>query len=499
MNLGELILYSLFNAMLSVSLKASVIGVFILVLRSILKDKMSLKFKYALWLVLILRLLLPITPQSKFSIYNFTQFDNQYTHLYSAQNTSLDMPTTSKDNSNMNTTAQNNTYIIEAFSNSYSNSSVKNILNLIPKLWLIGSMGCLLFGGLLYIKFLYSIKKCPKVSDIKILNLFEECKELMDIHKKVMIVQTDTIATLAVTGYMRPKILLPSSMMKDCNITHTKYALLHELAHVKRKDILINNISYFLSIVYWMNPLIWLCFNKMREDRELCCDSLALSYLSDEEVKSYGRAIIKMAEVSSRTAWIPAAGFTSNKYKITRRIKNIKLYDRYSYRLSILSVSAILILSFVSLTNSKAETIGSYLKGNSNAALVKYTDNTNIPFVNDEEALGKWKSIDFVYDIDNFSTKYVNYEGNLFLKSIVLLPGGKMPQMNTEDSKVNEEKTANWMKWSKGYVINNISKTASKYIIKEIDGTKYMFLEWKNGDYTNRGVKPFYYVFKKVF
>ncbi len=41
------------------------------------------------------------------------------------------------------------------------------------------------------------------------------------------------------------------------------------------------------------------------------------------------------------------------------------------------------------------------------------------------------------------------------------------------------------------------SKTASKYIIKEIDGGKYMFFEWKSGDYTIRGMKPYYYVLKK--
>ena len=50
--------------------------------------------------------------------------------------------------------------------------------------------------------------------------------------------------------------------------------------------------------------------------------------------------------------------------------------------------------------------------------------------------------------------------------------------------------------WTKGLVLDD--DTASKYIIREIDGSSYMFYEWKSGDYTIRYMKPSYYVLKKV-
>jgi bla regulator protein BlaR1 len=70
--------------------------------------------------------------------------------------------------------------------------------------------------------------------------------------------------------------------------------------------------------------------------------------------------------------------------------------------------------------------------------------------------------------------------GDLFLKKLVFLPGGKM------DSSLDT--------WTKGVVLNSRQKTASRYEIRSIGGKDYMFYEWKSGDYTVRHMKPQYYV-----
>jgi len=54
-----------------------------------------------------------------------------------------------------------------------------------------------------------------------------------------------------------------------------------------------------------------------------------------------------------------------------------------------------------------------------------------------------------------------------------------------------------WWTWTKGVVMHSGDRTASRYAIKEINGARYMFFEWKSGDYTIRGNKPEYYVLKK--
>ncbi|MBI9014909.1 MAG: hypothetical protein JEZ08_21950 [Clostridiales bacterium] len=110
-------------------------------------------------------------------------------------------------------------------------------------------------------------------------------------------------------------------------------------------------------------------------------------------------------------------------------------------------------------------------------------DDIDLPFVNDEEVKGTWKSVDFVKKIDQFKPETKFWGDDLYLEELVF--------------KAEGEFNVRYLKWTKGYVMHSGDKTASEYIIKEIDGAKYMFYEWKSGDYIFRNQKPYYYVLKK--
>lgn len=111
-------------------------------------------------------------------------------------------------------------------------------------------------------------------------------------------------------------------------------------------------------------------------------------------------------------------------------------------------------------------------------------DNTDLPFADDPQVRGNWNSVDFVDNPGDFSPRRRAWQGGLFLKELVFLPGGKSP--------------SGWLTWTKGVVLNRGGATASKYIIQEMNGRKYMFFEWKSGDYTIRHRKPSWYVLVKT-
>src|ERR1035437_1884878 len=91
-------------------------------------------------------------------------------------------------------------------------------------------------------------------------------------------------------------------------------------------------------------------------------------------------------------------------------------------------------------------------------------DDTSMPFVNDEAVKGKWQSVDYVKDPDSFNPAVKSWNYDLFLKGLTFLDSGKMfESYNT---------------WTKGFVLNKHEKTASKYLIKNINGTDYLFYEW---------------------
>lgn len=103
--------------------------------------------------------------------------------------------------------------------------------------------------------------------------------------------------------------------------------------------------------------------------------------------------------------------------------------------------------------------------------------------MNDPQAIGKWQSVDFVQKIEDFEPGEKHWPGDLFLKEMIIFKNGST--------------NCTWI-WTKGLIIDTEAKMAAKYLIKEINGSKYMFFEWKSGDYTKQGKKKiFYYVLKK--
>ncbi|MDD3365077.1 MAG: hypothetical protein PHZ03_08870, partial [Syntrophomonas sp.] len=98
-------------------------------------------------------------------------------------------------------------------------------------------------------------------------------------------------------------------------------------------------------------------------------------------------------------------------------------------------------------------------------------DKTDYPFVDDPAVIGKWQAVDFVDEIDQYIPGKKSFEGALFIKELAFIKDGKMltDYNNDNGNLVPVEST-----WTQGFAINKYAKTASKYVIKEINGSTYM-------------------------
>jgi len=115
----------------------------------------------------------------------------------------------------------------------------------------------------------------------------------------------------------------------------------------------------------------------------------------------------------------------------------------------------------------------------------RIVDKIDWPFVNDPQLIGTWESVDFVREMEEFKADEKKWEDReLYLKGLIFKPNGRTFKP--------------WWTWTKGLIFHSGDKTASKYTLKNIEGSTYMFYEWKSGDYTMRYMKPAYYVLKKV-
>ena len=105
------------------------------------------------------------------------------------------------------------------------------------------------------------------------------------------------------------------------------------------------------------------------------------------------------------------------------------------------------------------------------------------PFVDDLNIIGYWKSVDFVQRVEDFEPKIKTWQGELFLKEVRFMSGGRM--------------SLSWT-WTKDWIWHSDGKTKAQYKIKQIGSQSYLFLPWLSGDVTKRGQKPWYYVLKKA-
>lgn len=120
-------------------------------------------------------------------------------------------------------------------------------------------------------------------------------------------------------------------------------------------------------------------------------------------------------------------------------------------------------------------------------------DDTNIEFEDNEAIKGRWVSVDFVHEIEDFTPNIPRDNQGLVLTEMQFEEDGKMIIGVSGREPIASEDVY----WSKDVIVNKWDQTVSKCTIKEIAGSTYMFYEWKSGDYIFNGAKPLYYVLKK--
>lgn len=118
-------------------------------------------------------------------------------------------------------------------------------------------------------------------------------------------------------------------------------------------------------------------------------------------------------------------------------------------------------------------------------------DDINMPFVKDDNILGRWKSISYLRSIEAFDpSKNISHDG-LYFKKIEFFDNGKCTSIYGNDIISGDDLQV----WTKGYVLRKWNNTACAYEIRIENNKEYLIMEWKSGDYRWGGYDTDYYVF----
>lgn len=120
------------------------------------------------------------------------------------------------------------------------------------------------------------------------------CAKRVGLRSVPNVVMTNRVVVPAVMGAWRPVLLMPTGFLSQLSRKDTMHMLLHELSHIKRGDLWVHSAYLVLQITYWYNPLLWLVNRRMHHLRELCCDA-SVAGLLKEHTMEYRNTLLDVA------------------------------------------------------------------------------------------------------------------------------------------------------------------------------------------------------------
>ncbi len=155
-----------------------------------------------------------------------------------------------------------------------------------------------------------------------VLRLFGECREKLGIRQTVKVCVQNVITMPAVTGLLRPVLILPESAIK-LDEESLRHIFLHELTHLKYGDLIWIRVMNLLNSVYWFHPLVWLCFSKVRADMETLCDRRVLTCMEDRSQSGYLQTVLYFAGETHPGRLHAALSLSDGRVKMERRIRGM--------------------------------------------------------------------------------------------------------------------------------------------------------------------------------
>ena len=170
-----------------------------------------------------------------------------------------------------------------------------------------------------------------------------ETAALLGLRRIPKVAVSSKIATPAVFGLFRPTLLMPSANLDTLSRRDGRQVLLHELAHIKRRDPLVHTFNLLLQIVYWFNPLLWLVRKQLQHLRELCCDATVAKILK-ENTMAYRETLLETAKRLLAKPVKPGLGLLGLFENSNRLVTRLKWLEKKTWKHSRIRFAVIVLV-----------------------------------------------------------------------------------------------------------------------------------------------------------
>lgn len=317
--------YELLPKILNMSLTGGVVILAVLLARLLLRRAPKV-FSYAMWAVVLFRLLCPVSITSNISLLNI--FDTPVTETGSIEYIPSDIvhvenPTVALPVPGVNETINE---ILPQGEEQLVADPLEFPTSLMTYIWFAGIAVLLIYSVVQFIR----LRR-------KLVGAVPLCENIY---------LADHIASPFVLGLFRPKIFLPSSLSE----VEQEYIIQHEKHHIRRGDHVTRILAFAALCVHWFNPLVWLSFVLSGNDMEMSCDEAVMKRMDGDIRADYSASLLHLAtgrRIISGTPLAFGEGDTGG------RIKNVLNYKKPTFWVIIAAVVVCVIAAVCLLTNPR--------------------------------------------------------------------------------------------------------------------------------------------------
>ncbi len=373
----------LFFTVLNMSITAGAACIIIMLVRGSIGRILPQTFSYALWGIVLYRMIVPFSFPSIFSaLGNMKRSMDSYTSAIKAvsMKETIGFEALSAHRvQELSILSPAGTGLPEGSSQLTESSSAvlgqaDYLLITAVVIWLLGFFALLIYHVIFYAKLRKSLSTAT-LADYKMLS--EECKEEIGLKRSIGVYESDKVQSPFVYGFLSPKVVLPlyaGSVLDEENREQIKHVLLHEFCHIKRWDHLIKPLLFLALCIHWFNPVLWIAFKLFNQDMEMSCDEGVVKVLKSGQKEDYAASLLNMA---SAIRIRPKSALAFQATNVGERVKHIVKYKKPKLAVAALALALLLICAVCLLSNPI--NLGSgMVDGQENVIVLCSTDGTDI-------------------------------------------------------------------------------------------------------------------------
>lgn len=336
------------------SVSGAVLISIIFFIRKIFLHRLSKKVFIVLWLIVLSRLIVPVSIPASFSFYtwfpkSFTSFQEENNDFFKYDLES-NYRVGNKDYKKNYRYNDNNHFFERNIQPSETNFTVSPLIIT----WISGTFIFANFFAFVYIKSKKIFNKSTLVNN----SFIKEWQNKNKLIRDVEIRESAQISTPLSYGLIKPVILIPKNLNKE-NTVLLEYILTHENVHIKHFDILLKFLMITALCIHWFNPMVWIMYILFNRDIELSCDETVVNIFGEKSRSSYANCLIDMS--SKKDDFMPLCNCFS-KNAIKERMVSIMKTKKNSIISLVIAVFIILGVTTIFATSKQTENVNSKIK-----------------------------------------------------------------------------------------------------------------------------------------